>query len=410
MGLLNIKTGMAVLKKIGYALDFKTIDCSQFTQWLTQQINYKQQDQIFIHRCQIRDIQKRNLAELLQFREKIRIATNQWQNSLYRSRLEELTNKKANTTKAIAGLEGALAKTTDNIRSQQLTIKLKAYQNDLVAIQSEEQKLLGLTPEKKALEQIQQQYTLFQEQIGLKTLETELQKLTLALGKQAGQTGAQFEEDALQCVQQYILPWVSPPKNPNIKILSKVKLGCARAELDYVIVLVPPSGAVDVLAIIEAKRNPNDIAGGFITRQENLAWFTGDYAGYDPEKYRTHEYRDGHFSKTAYHKEHGYDFAFNKESFQHFNRNSAGYFLNRLFFISLDRYLIGMNVDELNRLMYRISTDIEFDLNDPHYIENLLVWVRGILLPLQTPQILNFYCQSESLSRQIIFIPKKVAE
>lgn len=408
MMLTEIKTGSNFLRQYLaiQKTDFNTMALSEFILWLQQQIAHKQQDRIFIQRCKMRDLQKAHWPTLSQFKEQIRLAMEQWQNALNRIRLEELSNQKNNSTKAIAGLENALAKASDDIRRGQLSTKLETYRSSLASIQAEEQHLLAITPEKKALEDIQQQASLFQTQIGLTTLEIELQSMLHNMGQQSSKAGSNFEQNSYQYISQYIMPWVSPPKISEIKILSQVKLGCARAEIDYLIVAAYPHHSVEILAMIEAKRNPNDIAGGFAIRQENLAWFTGDASAYNPEQYRTHEFRDGHFSKTAYHQEHGREFAFDRHSFRKFIRHSSGYFLDRLFFITAERPLLGMNLDEHSRLMYRISSDIEFDINNHDYLAKILAWLKSSISPLQTKHILQLYLTAESLARQIIFIPK----
>ena len=56
--------------------------------------------------------------------------------------------------------------------------------------------------------------------------------------------------------------------------------------------------AVDVLAIVECKRNPDDVARGFHARQTTLGWLAG--SDYDPEDWRNTRHPTGHFAR-GYH-------------------------------------------------------------------------------------------------------------
>ena len=53
-----------------------------------------------------------------------------------------------------------------------------------------------------------------------------------------------------------------------------------------------PDAPVEVLAVVEAKRNVNDLGHGFFRRQIDLAWLTGDRAAYDPAEHRTGTFDD----------------------------------------------------------------------------------------------------------------------
>lgn len=85
------------------------------------------------------------------------------------------------------------------------------------------------------------------------------------------------------------------PMSGRLRVLhgvggSRGSLGFAHAELDLVVVLVPDEvdGAgrrpVRVLAIGEAKSNPNGIGSAFAHMQETLAFLCGDTASYSTVK------------------------------------------------------------------------------------------------------------------------------
>jgi hypothetical protein len=58
--------------------------------------------------------------------------------------------------------------------------------------------------------------------------------------------------------------------------------------------------AVEVLAVFEFKRNPDDVARGFHSRQTTLAWLAGDEATYDPREWANRRHPSGHF-RRGYH-------------------------------------------------------------------------------------------------------------
>ena len=58
--------------------------------------------------------------------------------------------------------------------------------------------------------------------------------------------------------------------------------------------------AVEVLAVFEFKRNPDDVARGFHSRQTTLAWLAGDEASYDPREWANRRHPSGHF-RRGYH-------------------------------------------------------------------------------------------------------------
>eukprot|EP01094_Clydonella_sp_ATCC50884_P011888 TRINITY_DN2172_c3_g1_i2.p1 TRINITY_DN2172_c3_g1~~TRINITY_DN2172_c3_g1_i2.p1 ORF type:complete len:440 (+),score=132.02 TRINITY_DN2172_c3_g1_i2:934-2253(+) len=87
-----------------------------------------------------------------------------------------------------------------------------------------------------------------------------------------------------------------------------------------------PCVAVEVLAVIEAKRNPDDIGYAFSTKQSMISWLCGDCTGYDPVVYRNKKYfPTGHFDRAAYHvdKVVGLRYGFTAHSFRFFHRERA---------------------------------------------------------------------------------------
>ena len=125
--------------------------------------------------------------------------------------------------------------------------------------------------------------------------------------------------------------------------------------------------AVDVLAVVECKRNPDDVARGFHARQTTLGWLAG--SNYDPEDWRNKRHPTGHFARgfhpvrlatrlgvtgedaaAAAKESSGEDasaFALARNSFWRFRRGSdadgGGFFLRGLWFITRARTMTGMD-------------------------------------------------------------------
>ena len=91
---------------------------------------------------------------------------------------------------------------------------------------------------------------------------------------------------------------------------------------------------VEVLAVVEAKRNINDLGHGFLRRQIDLAWLTGDRAAYDPAEHRTGVFDAGHFDRPAAHWQDGRAFVFAPGSFSRFARDDSGHFRDGLWLVT----------------------------------------------------------------------------
>src|SRR5690606_17217403 len=227
------------------------------------------------------------------------------------------------------------------------------------------------------------------ESLGLADKEKQLAALLRRQGQSSGQAGQDFEARALQATQHFILPGIQPMDSPveRIQVLTGVTLGAARMELDQLIVQTATrkDEAVLVLALVETKRNINDLAQGFRQRQENLAWLTGAASGYDPAQYRTRSFPSGHFDRPVRWSQAGQGYLFGPESFRLFQAAPGGYFLERLYFITRPGPLWGISSAGLSRIQYRIATDIEYEDDLPAF----LAWCQSLTHPLETPDLLR---------------------
>ena len=224
-------------------------------------------------------------------------------------------------------------------------------------------------------------------------------------GQSYNNNGVSFEDLSYHLIQDYIYPQININMFPkdNWSILRQVKLGCARAEWDYVVIeQQDPMKPVHVLALIEVKRNANDIVHGFEVRQENIAWATQDSQGFSKELYKTKVFQDGIFSKSVIHVENGIEYIFSTESFQSFQRANNGYYMDHLFFITRFKRLLGMTNSEYQKIFYRLSTDYELNIHNEIDLMNFLNWCKDIVSEIQTKNILQLYANNEQWKKQII--------
>ena len=165
-------------------------------------------------------------------------------------------------------------------------------------------------------------------------------------------------------------------------------LGAADTEFDQLVVEGSP---VVVRAVVEAKRNPNDLAHGFRRRQQNLAWLSGDRQRYDPERYRNRQYPTGLFDREFVHKQYGQSFVFDPDSFQQFQPDESGWVWHGLYMVTRAGTLWGVHRKALARIAFRAAVDPRFDLDN---LADFQVWCESLDSELETPDLLQLYAQS----------------
>jgi len=159
---------------------------------------------------------------------------------------------------------------------------------------------------------------------------------------------------------------------------------------------------VEVLAVVEVKRNINDLAHGFRQRQ-NLAWLNGNTDKCDPGMYRTNRFRAGHFDGEALHRESDEVFRFARHSLRRFRSERAtGLFLSRFYFITRPGTLWGVSSAALARISSRIATDQRWNPNSDSYLRNLLRWCQSLAEPKETPDVLRLFAATPRRGRQIL--------
>ena len=132
------------------------------------------------------------------------------------------------------------------------------------------------------------------------------------------------------------------------------------------------------LAAFGPFRDGQEIDFDALTRS-GLFLLTGDTGRYDPEAYRTGQYRSGHFDREAVHHQDGEAFPFAPGSFRRFRREpAAGPFLRRLYFVTRPGPVWGVSAAALARIGFRVATDERWDPDSDAYLRGLLRWCRSL--------------------------------
>lgn len=393
----EVERGEQVLRRVlARTIDVRTLDLSGFRRWLNHHLSRWKTDPLFVQRTRIRDL-RRAYPELHTLEHAYRVAARTARRSPAHARLESVDREIDGASKAVAGLTEALEDAAPG-RCVSLQEKLDAFRAKLQDAVCEREELIRSSPEQQALMNAEEELHRLRAEIGLDKEEGRLDELQRERGRRSVGSGRSFEEVSLSVTTSHLLPDLGGSGDADrVRVLTGVTLGAARTELDQVIVRLPltPGEPVEVLAIVEVKRNVNDLAHGFRQRQENLAWLTGDSSGYDAAAYRTAHYTSGHFDREGVHDEGGEAFNFSWESFRQFRRDpEMGYFLDRLYFITRPGRLWGLSAAALSRAAHGVATGEGWDHDSEVYMESLLRWCRSLAEPLEAPDVLRLYLTS----------------
>jgi hypothetical protein len=410
---LPVARGTRELRRLlRQAVDLRSLDLEGFRHWLTHQLPFWELDPAFVQRARIRDLRQAH-PELHALERSYRRATASDEASPHAARLLEVEEELSRAGKAIAGLSGALAQ-AEPAAQPGLQRKLTGFQDRQRALQHEQALLTQASPPRQEMLRIRAELQQLRERLGLERADAELAGLLLSQGRRSGTTGGGFEQQTLaltwQCIVPDLLGRERARATARLRILTGVGLGAARTELDQLLIRQPlrPGQPVEVLALVEVKRNLNDLAHGFRRRQENLAWFTGDAAHYDPLEYRTRTFRSGHFDREAVHTQDGERFVFAPGSFRHFRREpGTGPFLRRLYFITRPGTLAGVSASALARIRHRVATDEQWPFQDDASLRELLRWCQSLAEPLEAPEVLRLYCSVPGRARQVLVVPRE---
>ncbi len=384
--------------------DLRGLDLPAFRLWLDNHLARWQNDPVFAQRTRIRDLRRAHPRLRLLEQEQRRAAAADAASAVF-PRLERLSRELIDTDRALSGLAAALQEAEPS-RRPALQEKFDAFQGRRQALQEEQERLTASSPQRQALLQADEQLHQYRSSIGIEQEEAELERLLRQQGRRSGRAGGSFEELALRLTREVIVPdLVRGGAAACLRILRGVTLGAARTEFDQLVIRPGRGGGpVEVLALVEAKRNINDLAHGFRQRQENLAWLTGSTGSYEPAAYRTRHFRSGHFDREAIHEQDGERFLFSRESFHRFHRDPAGLYLPRLYFITRVGLLWGVSAAALSRIQFRVATEERWDPGDDTYLRRLLGWCRSLVETLETPDVLRLYARARGRGRQVLLV------
>ncbi len=357
--------------------DLRYVGVEEFREWLEGQLPAWRRDPVFVQRERIRELRRAcpRLRELERERKRARAADAA---SPGGARLKRVEEELRGTEQAVAGLAGASERAAPARRAK-LQAKLATFHARRTSLAAERDALAAASPERTRLRRAESGLLRLRVECGVEAEEARLEELLRAQGRRAGRSGAGFEETALQAVREHLLPELG---GPDLLVLTGVKLGAAGTELDQVI--VRPGNPVEVLAVVEAKHNPNDIGHGFSRRRADLDWLTGNRAAYDPATRITRHFPTGHFDRPALHERHVFA--------------PASFLRPSLFFVTRLAPLAGLSGGALARLRHRVATDYD---TTP---EDLLAWCRTLAEPVETPDVLRHHPE------HILFISQRDTE
>ena len=377
------------------AFDVRALDPTGFRAWLARLLGRWGTDPTFRQRATIRDLRRAH-PDLRRIEQTHRAAAGADAATPTGARLREVERAAADARKAVAGLAAALARAADEDRPR-LSAKWEDYRRRLRALDEELTDLRG-SPEREALRAAEAALRRAREAAGLDRAEAELAALLAARGRQAGRVGESFEDTAAAAIGREVVPEVAAG---GVRVVRRVRLGTG-AEFDALVVREPVAGgAAEVLAAVEAKRDVNGIVHGFLRRQADLAWLTGDVGRYDPAAHRTRAFPAGHFDRAVA----AGGVRLGPGSFARFRRDAAaGWFLDGLYLATRAGPMWGLSPAALARVAAWVATDEQFDPNAPDYLARLYRRCLALAGPVEAPDVLRLYATSETRARQVLLV------
>lgn len=378
--------------------DLRRVGLEDFREWLERQLPGWRHDPVFAQRERIRELRRASPRLCALERERRHVARAD-ADSAEGARLRELEEELSGVVRAVEGLTGAV-KDADEHRRASLREKLNGFRARRAALEAERDERIAASPERVLLMPLDAEVKRLRDASGVGAQEARLDEMMRAQGRRSGRAGAGFEAAALRVVRERLLPELG---DGPLTVLTGVRLGTARTELDQVVVRGSGGSPVEVLAVVEAKRSPNDVAHGFTRRQADLAWLAGHRAAYDPARHVTRHFPTGHFDRAVTHEQDGARFVFDPTSFRRF-RPENGHILAGLYFVTRAAPLAGLSGAALGRLRHRVATDERFAPADDAYLAELLAWCRRLAEPTETPDVLALYAAGPERARQILLL------
>jgi hypothetical protein len=413
--MVPLRRGGAVLRELlaTHLRDVRELEEADFPGWLELHLKAWRADPAFLQRVLIRDLRLAN-PELQALEAERREARRAYESSEGQHEIERLRRELAGAQKAVAGLTHAIARADDQAEARRLSAKLQGFRGRTAALDAELDERTASSLEWRALQDVSRRLAGLRAQVGFDREVQALERMHRRQGRSSGRSGADFEGAAVEAVTRVVLPELHPSEGaPPPVVLRSVTLGAARTEIDQLV--VRPSARADqpveVLALVEAKRNPNDLAHGLRRRLENLAWLAGHREGYDPEAYRTASFASGHFDRDAHHREAGAVHRLDHTSFRRFlPALTAGELPAGLYLVTRTGPLWGLGSDALARIGHRISTDLAWAPGDPGYMAGLLEWCQALAHALEAPEVLRGHAADPAAANRVLFLDPRPAQ
>ena len=179
-------------------------------------------------------------------------------------------------------------------------------------------------------EQAIAQYSKIASEVGLTSAEKFKSDAQKDSGSGRNVRGKSFESQAVEIVRSCLLPYLAEKHNvpvDDMLIVQNLRLGMASAngstaEIDSFVCVrngacpKPRGTHVTVLAIVEVKRNPDDIGHAFVNYQAPLAWLTGQSDPSDTARWVCKTYPKGIFDRPFIQVHQGEPLVFTKDSFK----------------------------------------------------------------------------------------------
>lgn len=237
----------------------------------------------------------------------------------------------------------------------------------------------------------------------------------------------------------------------EIHVLRQVTLGVAVGEIDLMVVRVHvPSllafqtreisrrvdsvseWVVEVVAIVEVKRNIDDLGHAYRNKQHMVTFLAGDVEHYERDSYRVKVvYPKGEFVRPPQVVVHTDSvsrlrYPFNTHSFRLFERDAhhaglmlctdaatqrpLGDYMEGMYYVAKRPstsgvHLRGLSSASLNRLLHRVSSDRHFSLDDEAYVKELYDRVCGEVEDVDAAAVIN-HCLCTGYATHMLFLDR----
>ncbi len=397
------------------------LDSALFNDWLKKTTTRRcQYDADYNSRINVREIKRANKEVLDKIHDEVLTASTSYMAHENYLKIENLERIVKGGTQAVTSMEKFVQfDDGDDIKLQTkkaevMSKTLPAKKKELAECNAQLQELLQQTPEYYTYAQALADKEKVYESLGLLQGENLVQIHQRNEGVKKNQSGKRFEDTAIDVVIEKIYPLISEKYGVDPSTLLVVPNFCAgmpstdgsSAEIDCIVVskksyISKPKGyVVHVYAIVEFKRNPDDIgkasltsillhsltdfhfAGeAFASYQPALNWLSGNKDTYDSKKWITKAYVNGHFDKPAiYICSNGEHLIFTSDSFSSLNKKpvslcgeTSQLFYDCIYFVTTLRPLDNVSSKHTSWILAKVSNDTIFDneLSDDAAIETL---------------------------------------